>query len=177
MKVSLKLRIAYTAVADSHPSLLEWYCNLITMRRRQFLLFTHASSLFSFWAPARRLDRDCFGQVFRQRAIDTLRDYGFSSADTAKVIDDGPDTFAKPADRGVTGSMVDYAKMLRHAVDYAGSLERLGPRAMNDIANDSPMRKIGMESPAQYLRQVLRAERPHNITVHRPGAPDARPGR
>jgi hypothetical protein len=177
MKVSSKLRVAYTAVADSHPSILEWYCNLITVRRRQFFLFTHGSSLFSFWAPAAGSTRDSFGQVFRQHAIDTLRDYGFSSADTAKVIDDGPDTFAKPADRGVTGSMVDYAKMLRHAVDYDGSLERLGSRAMNDIANDSPMRKIGMETPAQYLRQVLRAERPHNITVRRTGARDARPGR
>src|SRR2546422_6038754 len=51
-KVSSKLRIACTAIVDSHPSMVEWYCNLITVRRRQFFLFTHASSLFSFWAPA-----------------------------------------------------------------------------------------------------------------------------
>src|SRR2546427_5567097 len=51
-------------------------------------------------------------------SADTLRDYGFSNGDTAKVIDDGPDVFAKAADRGVIGSMVDYGKMLRHAVDY-----------------------------------------------------------
>lgn len=176
-RVSLKLRIAYTAIADSRPSMVEWYCNLITVRRRQFFLFTHASSLFSFWAPAAGSTRDSFGQMFRQHAIETLRDYGFSSADTAKVIDEGPDAFAKAADRGVTGSMVDYAKMLRHAVDYEGSLERLGPRSMNDVANDAPMRRIGMESPAEYLRQVLRAERPHNITVHRTGARVARSGR
>jgi hypothetical protein len=67
--------------------------------------------------------------------------------------------------------------MLRHAVDYEGGLERLGSRAMNDIANDSPMRKIGMESPAEYLGHVLRGERPHNITVHRTGARAARSGR
>jgi len=176
-KVSSKLRIACTAIVDSHPSMVEWYCNLITVRRRQFFLFTHASSLFSFWAPAAGSTLDDFGQVFRQHATDTLRDYGFTNADTAKVIDDGPDAFAKATDRGVIGSMVDYAKMLRHAVDYEGGLERLGPRAMNDIANDSPMRKIGMESPAEYLRQVLRAERPHNITVHRTGARAARSGR
>lgn len=176
-RVSSKLRVAYTAIADSHPSMVEWYCNLITVRRRQFFLFTHASSLFSFWAPATGSIRDSFGQVFRQHAIHTLRGYGFSTADAAKLIDDGPDAFAKAEDRGVTGSMVDYAKMLRHAVDYEGSLERLGSRAMNDIANDSPMRRIGMESPAEYLRQVLRGERPHNITVHRTVARDAPPGR
>src|SRR5439155_25441553 len=44
-KVSSKLRIACTAIVDSHPSMVEWYCNLITVRRRQFFLFTHASSL------------------------------------------------------------------------------------------------------------------------------------
>jgi hypothetical protein len=175
-KVSSKLRVACTAVANSHPSMVEWYCNLITVQRRQFFLFTHASSLFSFWAPAAGTTRDGFGQMFRRHATDTLRDYGFSDADAAKVIDDGPDAFARATDRGVIGSMVDYGKMLRQAVDYEGSLERLGPRAMNDITNDSPMRRIGMESPAEYLRQVLRAERPHDITVHRTGPRVARSG-
>src|SRR5213593_571678 len=116
-KVSSKLRIACTAIVDSHPLMVEWYCNLITVRRRQFFLFTHASSLFSFWAPAAGSTLDDFGQVFRQHATDTLRGYGFTSADTAKVIDDGPDAFAKATDRGVIGSMVDYTKMLRHAVE------------------------------------------------------------
>src|SRR3989475_7847247 len=86
-KVSSKLRIACTAIVDSHPSMVEWYCNLITVRRRQFFLFTHASSLFSFWAPAAGSTLDDFGQVFRQHATDTLRDYGFTNAATAKVID------------------------------------------------------------------------------------------
>lgn len=175
--VSSKLRITCITIADSQLSIVEWYCNLIVVRRRQFFLFTHASSLFSFWAPAAGSTRDRFGQVFRQHATDTLIDYGFSRADTAKLIDDGPDAFAKATDRGVIGSMVDFAKMLRHAVDCQGGLERLGRRAMNDIANDSPMRRIGMESPAEYLRQVLRAARPHNITVHRTGARAARSSR
>ena len=176
-KVSSKLRIACTVITHGDLSIVEWYCNLITVRRRQFFLFTHAPSLFSFWAPAAGSTRDDFGSMFRRCAADTLRDYGFSNGDTAKVIDDGPDVFAKAADRGVIGSMVDYGKMLRHAVDYEGGLEHLGPRAMNDIANESPMRKIGMENPAEYLRQVLRTEKPHNIALHRTGARVARSGR
>lgn len=155
-KVSTKLRITCTAITDGNLSMVEWYCNLITVRRRQFFLFTHAPSLFSFWAAAAGSTRNDFGRMFRRCATDTLRDYGFSSGDTAKVIDDGPDVFAKAADRGVIGSMVDYGKMLRHAVDYEGGLEHLRPREMNDIANESPMQKIGMENPAEYLRQVLR---------------------
>ena len=113
--------------------------------------------------------RDEFGEIFRRCATDTLRDYGFFRGDTEKVIDSRPDVFGTATHRGVIGSMVDYAKMLRDAVDYEGGLEHLGPRAMNDIANESPMRMIGMENPAEYLRQLLRAENPHNIPLTGPG--------
>ncbi|MGH9201054.1 MAG: DUF6933 domain-containing protein, partial [Vicinamibacterales bacterium] len=165
-KLSSKLRIVCITITDSHPSMVEWYCNLIAIRRRNFFLFTHAPSLFSFWTPAAGATRNDFGRMFRQQATDTLRDYGFSASDTAKVIDDGPDVFAKATDRGVVGSMVDFGEMLRYAVDYEGSVEHLGSRAMNDIANESPMSKIGMESPAGYLRQALSAAGPHNFAVH-----------
>jgi len=176
-KLSSKLRIVCAAITGSQPSMVEWYCNLITVRRQQFLLFTHAASLFSFWTPAARSRGRDFGRMFRRQAADTLRDYGFSTADTEKVIDNGPDVFAKAADRGVVGSMFDFGKMLRQVVDYEGGLECLGPRAMNDIANESPMSKIGMENPVRYLRQVLGAERPHNFAVHRTGSRVARSGR
>jgi hypothetical protein len=176
-KVSFRLGIVCTAVMDSHPSMVEWYCNLITVRRRQFFLFTHAPSLFSFWAPAAGSTCNGFGRMFRRQATGALRDYGFSTSDAARVIDDGPDVFARVTDRGIVGSMVDFGKMLRHAVDYEGRLEHLGSRAMNDIANESPMSKIGMESPAAYLRQVLAAEGSHNSAVHRTGARVARSGR
>ncbi len=160
-KLSSKLRVAYATIAESHSPMVEWYCNLITVRRRQFFLFTHAPSLFSFWVPAAGTTRDDFGRVFRRHAADTLRDYGFSNVEAATVVDDGPDAFARVTDRSIMGSMVDYVKMLRHAVDYQGGLEHLGPRAMNDIANESPMTRLGMADAASYLRQVLRSERPH----------------
>jgi len=175
-KVSSKLGVAYTDISDS-PSMVEWYRNLITVRRRQFFLFTHAASLFSFWTPAAGSTRKEFGVMFRRRATETLRQYEFSETDTSNVLDDGPDVFARATDRRIIGSMVDFGKMLRHAVDHEGGLEHLPRRAMNDIANESPMSKIGMENPAEYLRQVLRHERPHSIVMHRTGARVARSGR
>jgi len=161
-KVSNKLRIPCEELAQSSASILEWYCNLVVAQRRQFFLFTQAATLFSFWAPAAGYSRGEFSPMFRRRATDALRDYGFSDDDVATLIHDGPDVFARSVDRGVVGSMVDYAKMFRHAVDHEGGLERLGPRSMNNIANECPMSRIGMESPTRYLRQVLRAGGPHN---------------
>ena len=176
-KMASKLRIACSPITDGYPTMVEWYCNVVVLRRRQFFLFIHAPSLFSLWTPAAGLHRDGFGAMFRRGAIDTLNDYGFSNGDAARIIDDGPDVFAKAVDRRVIGSMVDYAKMLRHAVEYEGGFEHLASGAMNDIANECPMSAIGMESPVDYLRQILRAETPHNIAVHRTGARVARSGR
>ena len=56
IKKSEQLRIAYAPVADSRPSMLEWYCSLITVRRRHFFLFTHEASLFFLLGACRRLD-------------------------------------------------------------------------------------------------------------------------
>jgi hypothetical protein len=161
-RVAAKLRIGCSpAITGSYPWMMEWYCNLLIVRRRQFYLFTHGSSLFSFWAVAARPSREDFGAMFRRCAVDTLNDYGFSDTESAEVIDDGPDVFARAADRSVLGSMVDYGKMLRYAVDDEGGLDRLTPRARNDLANECPMSKIGMATPVQYLRQLLHAETSH----------------
>ena len=154
-KLSSKLHVVRAVMTDTTPTMVEWYGNLITVRRRQFFLFTPAPSLFSFWVPVAGSTGQHFGRMFRRQAIDALKDYGFSPRDTARVIDGGPDVFAKAADRRVIGSMIDFGKMLRHVAHYEGGLEHLGPRAMNDIANESPMRKIGMESPVAYLRHIL----------------------
>ena len=121
-----KLRIACSAITDGYPAILEWYCNVVVMRRRQLFLFTHAPSLFSLWTQAAGVNLDGFGATFRRGAIEALNSYGFSNGDAARIIDDGPDVFAKAVDRRVVGSMVDYAKMLRHAVEYEGGLEQLG---------------------------------------------------
>lgn len=162
-KASSKLRVACFVHTASGPTIVEWYCNLMTVRRRQVFLFTHALSLFSFWIPAAGTTLANFGDVFRRHATDTLGDYGFSQTDAATVMDNGPDMFAKPADRGIIGSMVDFGKMLSYTVDYEDGLDRLTSRALNDSANDCSMNKIGMEHPAAYLRRVLVRQAPHNL--------------
>jgi hypothetical protein len=86
-KLSSKLCVTRTVMTDSAPTMVEWYCNLLTVQRRQFLLFTHALSLFSFWVPVVGSTRQHFGQMFRRHAADALKDYGFSARDTAKVIE------------------------------------------------------------------------------------------
>ena len=155
-KTASKLRMKLATVGVDHPSLVEWYCNVVTAQRRQFFLFTQGTTLFSFWVAVTEMRRQDFADssAFRPK---TRSGYGFADGDLAKMIDDGPDTFATSADRGVLGSMVDFANMLKHTVDHRGGLQSLSRRAMNDIANECPMSKIEMNMPAGYLRRVLQA--------------------
>jgi hypothetical protein len=156
-RASNKLRIHCEPIAQNPASLPEWYCSLVIVQRRQFFLFTQATTLFSLWVPAAGWSRAEFSPRFRRHTADALRDYGFADRDIVRILDDGPDFFSPSADRAVVGSMVDYAKMLQYSADYEGGLDHLSPRAMNDIANECPMSKIGGNRPARYLRQVLRS--------------------
>ncbi len=138
--------------------MMEWYCNMVIVQRRQFFLFTHAASLFSHWGPAAGWNRTDFSPRFRRHATETLKDYGFSEGDIVRIVDDEPDIFATSADRGIVGSMVDYANTLQYMIHYVGGLERKSACIVNKLANECPMSKIGMESPDRYLRQLLRTD-------------------
>jgi hypothetical protein len=96
----------------------------VTAQRKPFFLLTQATILFSFWMPAAGVKQANFGHEFRDRATETLADYGFSESEIGVILQDGPDVFAKSLDRGVTGSMVDYARMLLCAVEYTGGLKK-----------------------------------------------------
>src|SRR5262245_30605846 len=156
LRASNKLRISCERVGQRPVSMLEWYGNLIIVQRRQYFLFTHARSLFSFWTPAAGCNRDNFGPMFRGWATAVLRDYGFSHADIAHIVDQGSDLFGPTADRVIVGSMVEFTRHLRFYIDYKGGLEHMSPRRINDIANNCLMSMIGMEEPVIYLRQILR---------------------
>jgi hypothetical protein len=158
-KAMTKLRLPaalIVTVVDSYP-MSEWYCNVVTVQRKPFFLLTQATTLFSFWLPAAGVKQANFSRKFRDWASETLADYGFSVSEVEVILKEDPDVFAKSLDRSVTGSMVDYAKLLLYTVEYCGGLANISLREMNDIANNCPMRKIGMKRPVEYLREQLHA--------------------
>jgi hypothetical protein len=158
-KAMTKLQLtkeSIVSISDCSP-MSEWYCNVVTVQRKQFFLLTQATTLFSFWMPAARIKKANFGHEFRDWASQVLADYGFGMSEVGVILQDDPDVFTKSVDRSVTGSMVDYAKMLLYVTKYNGGLENIGLRKMNDIANECPMSKIGMKRPVGYLREQLNA--------------------
>jgi hypothetical protein len=156
-KAAAKLRLEVVANESHHASMIEWYCNLVVVQRRHFFLFTQATTLFSFWIPAAGIKGAEFGRAFREGARDVLAGSGIHERDVEKMVDHVPDVYGKAADRGVIGSMVDFAKMVEYVADDRGGLDHLSLHEMNHIANDCPMSKIGMEQPLSLLQEILRS--------------------
>jgi hypothetical protein len=107
--------------------------------------------------PAAGVKQVNFGHKFRDWASQVSADYGFSVAEIGMIFQDTPDVFSKSIDRSVTGSMVDYAKILLSVVEYTGGLKNISLSKMNDLVNECPMSKIGMKRPVEYLRKQLNA--------------------
>lgn len=137
------------------PDVMEWYVNLLTYQRRKCLLFTNATTLFSFFVPGvQKSDLHDFGGLFRFHLTLNLGAGGFSPQQISRLLDGGPDRFAKARDRAVLGSMVDYAKMTGFQVEDHG-FEAVDFVHLNQSLNDTPMSVIGMRHATAVLKELV----------------------
>lgn len=143
---------------DHAEDLAEWYCNLLRIDRRKLLLFTQASTLYSFLVPGiRQPDLENFGDLFRSHLARNLERQGFSADQAEFLLNSGPDHFAKAHDRSVLGSMNDHARMCKLHVEYYGGFERIDFVDLNRRLNSTPMSRIGMRHASMALREILEA--------------------
>ncbi len=141
---------------DTDAGLAEWYCNVVVLERRPVFLLTHAETLFAFFMfAAGKSAHEVFWRELRAHARATLAEIGADPAVVELVLDGGVDAFAKTRDRGVLGSMVDYAKMAEIIVWNSGGLERTGLVDLTRHMNSTPMSRIGMGYPEDKIREIL----------------------
>jgi hypothetical protein len=135
----------------------EWYCDLLMLGRRPAYLVTHAPSLFTVLFPAAGASSPgSLGVAVRQHVREALARAGYPPGAAGRVLDEGPDLFCKTADRGVLGSMNDFAGMASWAVQDNGSADpALLAMTADEQMNEAPMSRLGMESPRNVLRLLL----------------------
>ena len=135
----------------------EWYCNTATIGRKPHLILTHAQSLFSFWMPAAgNTSPKVFGERVREYARNALLQAGVSVAETKRMLDEGPDVFAKTRDRRVLGSMNDFVFHAKYRWEWGkvrGEVVTLFD--LNDVGNRMPMSAIPTCRPYDELRRLL----------------------
>jgi len=135
-----------------------WYCNLFYLDRHKCLLFTQAKTLFSFLAPGvvTAEIRD-FGRLFRSNASIALAAEGLSEQIIQKLIDNGPDHYAKSDNRSVLGSMNDHIRTCKFYLEYRGGFNNLNFTELGRELNKAPMKYIEMESAGRYLTVLLKS--------------------
>ena len=146
-------------IPEQSPDIIKlWYCNLFYLDRHKCLLFTHAKTLFSFLAPGveNAAIRD-FGKLFRSNATVALVAEGVSAQNVQKLIDNGPDFYAKPDNRSVLGSMNDHIRTCKFYLKYRGGYNNLNFTELARELNTAPMKYIEMESASRYLMGLLKS--------------------
>ena len=82
---------------------------------------------------------------------------GVSSQNIQKLIDNGPDFYAKPDNRSVLGSMNDHIRSCKFYLKYRGGYNNLNFTELGQELNKAPMKYIEMESAGRYLMSLLKS--------------------
>jgi uncharacterized protein DUF6933 len=158
-KVRRRLRLSPAALADV-PEMVEaaeWHCNVLTLARRPAYLVTHSLSLFSvLFLAAGASTPETLAEAIRGHVRRALTREGIALDAARRILDEGPDHFCKATDRGVLGSMTDFALMADSAAYEENSADPdLLVHTADSQLNESPMSRLGMDSPRSVLRALL----------------------
>ena len=116
----LGVRAASLPVVESADD--DWYVNLLWFDRRKSLLFTHAGTCFSVFAPdIRKADLDPVGPFLVEAITAALEDEALPH-DVLGVLDPAEARIAKTASRRVLGVMNEIAYHLDYMLVRYGSV-------------------------------------------------------
>jgi len=159
-KVRKRLRLTPALLSPVPDDVIatEWHCHVLTLARRPAFLVTHSLSLFTVLFPAAGASSPvALAAAMGGHVREALGRHGYSPEDAWRILDEGPDQFSKATDRGVLGSMNDFANMAHWAAhDHQSADPALLAWTADEQMNRAPMSRLGMESPQHVLRQLLR---------------------
>jgi hypothetical protein len=140
-------------------TLREWYCNLFYLSRHKCLLFTQANTLFSILVPGIGVDEiRNIGEIFRMKAPEVFAAEEITAQQILRLIDSGPDLYARAENRSVLGSMNDHIRTCKFYLEYNGGYDNLNFTELNRELNLTPMKYIGMESAGENLLALLNSD-------------------
>ena len=145
-KLSKKLKLGPIRKVEREPRpFLEWYANLFTANRTQYILVTEAKSLLSVVIPGRGV---VDVNIFINHFLDFLREYLDEKCNRLifeRVI--GPNsaqiTMSKTVNKSILGSMNDMVSMLK----FMSQREDVSPMYLTELINETPFKAINYRSP------------------------------
>lgn len=153
-----KLHIGKVSPVASRLENEEWYAHVFRAGRAQYILITHAPSLFSgVLHGAGVTDFDRFMSDFRNQLNSLIAKENLSgSYESYRQTKEKEIVFSNTQDRRILGSMNDMINMSK----ALSANRELSPHEMSDQINETPFSYIDMESPkrkfAEFIRSGLR---------------------
>jgi len=147
-KLSKKLKTGPIKKDKRDPgAFLEWYANLFTANRAQYILVTEAKSLLSIVMYGRGVVND---NIFISQFLSFLHEYldekGFRLIFERVIApNSGRITMSKTASKSILGSMNDMVSMSKFTLQ----IEDVSPFDLTEMINKTPFKAIDYQSPLE----------------------------
>ena len=157
-KVSEKLK-KYRSFSNTSEEIgfHNWYCNLITIERKQNILFTNSLTLFSFYFPfgTSKIKSNIEAAFENKLKEEIIRHISCSESYLNAVIPrDSEYKFIHSTNKSVLGSMNEFKRQIDYCIWDRPYYYRSDERIIESI-NTCPMRGINLESPIRKMKDEL----------------------
>ncbi len=152
----LKLRPSDSMQQPSEIS--GWHANLLRIDRRKCVLFTHDTTLYSFFVPGlKKPDFESFREVFRQNLFKSLIAENLPQKHIELFLDDIREIeISNTNSRSVLGSMNDLTFQLKYQIADTGGIEMADISKLAFDLNRIPMSAIEQIYSIYELKILLK---------------------
>jgi len=129
---------------DLFSDIISWHANLLRIDRRKCVLFTHDTTLYSFFVHGlKKPDFENVREVFRQNLLKSLIVEEIPQKQIETFLETTRDIrISKSNNRSVLGSMNDLAFQLKYIIAHEGGIENTDITKLIYHINRIPMSAI-----------------------------------
>jgi len=157
-KLLSELKLKPSDSMQQPSELSSWHANLLRIDRRKCVLFTHDTTLYSFFVPGlKKPDFKGFREVFRQNLFKSLMAENFSQKHIEIFLDDIREIeISKTNNRSVLGSMNDLTFQVRCQIADEGGIEIADITKLIHDLNRIPMSAIEETYSIYELKKLFK---------------------
>ncbi len=157
-KLLSELKLKPSDSMQQPSELSSWHANLLRIDRRKCVLFTHDTTLYSFFVPGlKKPDFKNFREVFRQNLFKSLMAENFSQKHIEIFLDDIREIeISKTNNRSVLGSMNDLTFQVRCQIADEGGIEIADITKLIHDLNRIPMSAIEETYSIYELKKLFK---------------------
>jgi hypothetical protein len=157
-KLLSELKLKPSDSMQQPSELSSWHANLLRIDRRKCVLFTHDTTLYSFFVPGlKKPDFNNICEVFRQNLFKSLMAENLSQKHIEIFLDDIREIeIYKTNNRSVLGSMNDLTSQLKYQIADEGGIEIADITKLIHDLNRIPMSAIEEIYSIYELKKLLK---------------------